>query len=71
MQEQKEEKGRYIRRERYEGEMTRVVSLPGPIDESRVEATYEHGVLKVHIPKAAGSQSRQIPVKLKEASGTC
>jgi HSP20 family protein len=58
-----------MRRERYEGEMTRVVTLPGAIDESKVEATYEHGVLTVRIPKAAGSQPRQIAVKVKEASG--
>jgi HSP20 family protein len=69
-QEQQQEKGGYVRRERYEGEMTRVVTLPGAIDESKVEATYENGVLTVRIPKAAGSQPRQIPVKVKEASGT-
>ncbi len=69
-QEQKQEKGGYVRRERYEGEMTRVVTLPGAIDESKVEATYEHGVLTVRIPKAEGAQPKQIPVKVKEVSGT-
>jgi HSP20 family protein len=58
-----------MRRERYEGEMTRVVMLPGAIDESKVEATYENGVLTVRIPKAEGAQPRQIPVKTMEASG--
>jgi HSP20 family protein len=69
-QEQQQEKGGYVRRERYEGEMTRMVTLPGAIDESKVEATYENGVLTVRIPKAAGSQPRQIPVKTMDTSGT-
>ena len=64
-----QEKGRYVRRERYEDEMTRVVPLPGAIDESRVEATYEHGVLTVRIPKAACAQPRQLPVKVQDVSG--
>lgn len=68
-EEKKEEKGGYVRRERYEGEMTRTVSLPGPIDESRVEATYEHGVLTLHVPKAEGVKPKQIPIKVKEAAG--
>jgi HSP20 family protein len=59
-----------VHRERYEGEMTRVVTLPGAVDESKVEATYEHGVLTVRIPKAEGAQPKQIPVKVKEVSGT-
>ena len=69
-QEQKQEKGGYVRRERYEGEITRVVTLPGAIDESKVEATCEHGVLTMRIPKAEGAQPKQIPVKVKEVSGT-
>lgn len=69
-QEKQEEKGGYVRRERYEGEMTRVVTLPGAFDASNVEATYEHGVLMVRVPKAEGAKPRQIPVKVKEAADT-
>src|SRR5260370_40595276 len=68
-EEKKEEKGGYVRHERYEGEMTRTVSLPGPIDESRVEATYQHGVLTLHVPRAEGAKPKQIPIKVKEAAG--
>jgi len=68
-QEKQEEKGGYVRHERYEGEMTRVVTLPGPIDASKVEATYEHGVLTVRVPKAEGAKPKQIPVKVKEVVG--
>lgn len=68
-EEKKEEKGGYVRHERYEGEMTRTVSLPGPIDASKVEATYEHGVLTLHVPKAEGAKPKQIPIKVEEAAG--
>jgi HSP20 family protein len=68
-EETKTEKGSYVRRERYEGEMTRTVMLPGAIDANRVEATYEHGVLKVSVPKAEGMRPKQIPVKVKEPAG--
>ncbi len=34
-----------------------------------VEATYEHGILTLHIPKAEGAKPKQIPVKVKEAAG--
>ena len=43
-EEKKSEKsGRYVRRERYEGEMFRTVALPSAIDASKVSAAYEHG----------------------------
>ncbi len=39
--ERKAEKGTYVRRERYEGEISRSVTLPSAIDASKVQATYE------------------------------
>ncbi len=68
-EEKKEEKGAYVRRERYEGEMSRSVTLPSAIDASKVEATYENGVLTLRIPKAEEAKPKQIPVKVKEAAG--
>src|SRR5579859_3791537 len=44
--EEKVEKPAYVRRERYEGEMTRTISLPTEIVPEKVQATYEHGILK-------------------------
>jgi HSP20 family protein len=67
-QEEKTEKTRqYVRRERYEGEMSRSIRLPGPIDASKVNATYEHGVLTVTVPKTGKSGPAQIPVQIKES----
>jgi HSP20 family protein len=64
--EEKVEKGNYVRREFYMGEMSRSITLPTPIDPNKVEASYEQGVLSVRIPKAQGSQPKQILIKTKE-----
>src|SRR6516225_563646 len=48
--EEKVEKPNYVRRERYEGEMSRTIALPTQIQTDKVEATYEHGVLKLQVP---------------------
>jgi HSP20 family protein len=63
------EKGSYVRRERYEGEMTRTVTLPALIDADKVQATYEHGVLKIAIPKSEAAKAKQIPIQAKEPAG--
>lgn len=68
-EERKAEKGAYMRRERYEGEMSRSVTLPSPIDASKIQATYEHGVLTLRVPKAEGARPKQIPVQVKESAG--
>lgn len=62
-----EKPGVYVRRERYSGEMVRVIELPTPIDPNKVTATYEHGELILTLPKAPHAQPKQIPIQLKEA----
>jgi HSP20 family protein len=64
--EEKVEKGNYVRREFYAGEMSRTVALPTTIDPNKVDASYEHGILTIRVPKAVGAQPKQIPVKVKE-----
>jgi HSP20 family protein len=68
-EETRAEKGTYVRRERYEGEMSRRITLPTAIDPARVEATFEHGLLKLTVPRAEGAKPTQIPVKVKEPAG--
>jgi len=55
-----------MRREITKSEMYRTVSLPVPIDAEHIEATYEHGILVLSLPKAAVALPRQVPVKVKE-----
>ncbi len=59
-------KGTYVRRERYEGEISRMVSLPTLIDADKVQATYEHGILTLHVPKVEAAKPKQISVRIKE-----
>ena len=48
---EKNEKGQYIRRERRYGSFTRSFDVSG-IDESAITATYNNGVLELNLPKA-------------------
>jgi HSP20 family protein len=68
-EETRTEKGSYMRHERYEGEMSRSITLPTTIDPTRVEATFEHGLLKLSIPRSEEAKPRQIPITVKESAG--
>lgn len=54
---------RVIRRERYSGSMHRAFTLDANIDESRVDATYSNGLLRVLLPKKESSPQQRITVK--------
>jgi HSP20 family protein len=68
-EEEKLEKELFVRRERYTGEMIRTFTLPTVVDVEKVEAVFEHGVLKLYIPKAEEVKPKQIPIKVKELAG--
>jgi len=60
------EKGKsFYRRERSYGAFQRSIELPGEVDEEKIEATYDKGILKVTVPKPteAVSVSRRIKIK--------
>lgn len=55
--------GRYVTREREKESVSRSLTLPAAIDESKTDANYERGVLTVHLPKLTGdSDGTDIPV---------
>lgn len=61
--EEKQEKDeRRFYSESYYGKFMRSFTLPSPIDEKKVEAQYENGVLTVKIPKSEVSKAKQIAV---------
>jgi HSP20 family protein len=62
------EQGKYVRHERYTGEMSRTVTLPGHIMPEQVRAAYKHGELTVRLPKAA--QPKQIPIQVQGTGET-
>ena len=45
---------RYVKRERSKQSMNRSVTLPEPVDETGVEASFRNGVLTVTLPKVGG-----------------
>ncbi|MBE8539495.1 Hsp20 family protein [Geoglobus acetivorans] len=50
--EEKEEKDRnFLRRERSFGEVYRRISLPADVQEDRIRARYNNGVLEIEVPK--------------------
>ena len=58
-----QESFKYHRRERDSGKFSRVISLPTPIDTSKVEASSKDGVLSVVLPKSEAVKPKQISVK--------
>ncbi len=61
--EQVEEKGTYTRRERYSGTYRRSLSIPETLDVQNAEASFEHGVLSLRLPRKPESQPLRIPVQ--------
>lgn len=53
---------KYHRREREAGKFSRVIGLPGEIDEDSVDANIVNGMLMVKIPKAEVAKPKQITV---------
>jgi HSP20 family protein len=64
MKEQKAESGdnQYRRVERIYGSFARSITLPRPVDGSKVAANLEHGVLTIVLPKLEEAKPRQISI---------
>jgi HSP20 family protein len=58
-----DEKAIYHRREREAGKFSRMVTLPGPIDTTKVNARCVDGILSIVLPKAEAAKPKQITVK--------
>ncbi len=46
-----------------QGEFQFQVTLPVPVDADKAEATYEHGILTIWLPKAEAVRSKRIAIK--------
>ena len=68
--EQGNEQRTYYNRERRYGKFSRQVTLPAGIQGDRIQATFEHGVLKLQIPKAEEMKPRRIQINAGTGSGT-
>lgn len=54
---------RYHVSERWSGSFQRSFTLPRTVSVNDISATFEHGVLRVHMPKAAESKGRTIQIR--------
>ena len=52
-----------MRSERYYGKQFRSFTLTHDIDESKSEAEYNDGVLKLTLPKKAGTETKKLAIK--------
>jgi HSP20 family protein len=63
---EKEERGKtFVRREMSYGSFRRTIPVPGPVDASKVKATFKNGLLEIELPlpEAARRQVKKIEVK--------
>lgn len=64
VEERKEgEEGRYHLVERSYGVFSRSFQLPQGVDDERIEASFDNGLLRVRVPKAAIPQPRRIDIR--------
>jgi len=57
------EKATLHRQERPFGKFVRTLTLPFPVDDTKVDARLENGILKIHLPKHEAARPRKITVK--------
>ena len=50
-------------RERYYGQYFRSVTLPYPVKEAKISATFDNGVLELRLPKAEEAKAKKIEIK--------
>jgi HSP20 family protein len=53
----------YHRRERWQGQFTKTLELPFPIEVNKIEARYSKGVLSISLPRSEADKPRKIAIK--------
>jgi HSP20 family protein len=67
--EERERTGVVRRQNRPTGEFEIMVDLPSDLDQNRVEATYDNGVLRITVGKTRDAQPRRIEIKGTHGKG--
>ena len=60
--ERKADEGSYVLQEIRRGSFSRTVTLPNGLEPDKATATFEHGILRLEIPKAEQLKPRQIKI---------
>jgi len=64
---EKKEGATYLQRQQVYGKFSRSLTLPCHVDEKKVRATYENGVMHIELPKSEEFMARQIPIATKSS----
>ena len=56
----------YHRMERMYGSFSRTFTLPSTVDQEKISASYDKGVLHIRMPKTAKTKPQQIKIEVKE-----
>jgi HSP20 family protein len=62
-QEEEHKEGQTYRAERFFGRFQRSLTLPQPVDASKIQASYKDGVLTITLPKSEEAKRKRIDVK--------
>ncbi len=60
---EEEEGTRYHLRERRYGKFSRSLTLPAAVKEEGIEATFDNGILTIHVPKAEEAKPKHISIR--------
>ena len=63
----REEEGKgeiYYRNERYYGAFQRVFQLPTQVQDDKIEATFDKGILKITVPKGEEAKKKRIEIQV-------
>ncbi|WKZ27165.1 MAG: Hsp20/alpha crystallin family protein [Candidatus Paceibacterota bacterium] len=63
--EEKEDKREYFRKEIRRGSFVRMIALPVPVKEDEAKAVFEHGILKVSLPKVEAKQAKEVKIEVR------
>ena len=66
-EDEKEEGKDFYRRECTFGSFRRTLELPGEVDESKIEASFKKGVLKIDLPRTEEAQKKIKHIAVKAA----
>jgi len=65
-EEKETKKNHYYSKEIKQGSFERIVHLPCPVQENKIKAEYEKGVLKIFLPKATRTRTKKIKIQIKD-----
>jgi HSP20 family protein len=66
-QEQEKKQKGFYRKESSYGTFRRVIDLPAEVDESKAEAEFKKGILRIRLPKTAEAQTKTKKIKIKSS----